>query len=661
MENADQVKKCLIFKCRAGSHAYGMAQPSSDLDLRGVFAAPRSQVIAPIPSLEHLTGEAGTDEVYYELSKFMNLVSTQSPNVLDLLWVSKEDIILDTEAWSILHRSRDQLLSKQIKYSYGGYANGEFRRMVSRARWHTSPLPVEPPKQTSFVTIGHNINLPDQVGMDDLFNGCWKAVSCGQDLFLLYPAQSGNWFNTDHSIKVVNQKPEGEPAAILKFERAKYEAAKKEHASYWTWVRNRNEQRSAIEKEMGYDGKNAAHLVRILRTASEVLRSGQMQVRRHDKKELLEIRNGEWSLDKVRDEVNRLEEELNQAARVSTLPERVAMERVSELTVEVYEAAWWQQRAATAVQVKGDDTQFVPPPRDRIVVLDVEGTGKSSGERRSVEIGLVEIIAGVRTGRVFHSYLNPMTNSSYHAAQIHGLTDEFLSTQPTLEQVGREMLNFIGESPIIAHGAASDLSMLNYDLGKAGLPLLPQEQMYCSEKIARQIFPGVTLGLDSLCVTLGIDKSVRDVKGHGALLDASLLTDCVLKMMELPGYFEIRTPMHPKSKVAAKRKTTSPVEIEMAPCGTKVIIKHREYGSTVVDIPEYPLDTHEVYLTARALIIRPIAVEGEERHPAPHNPRGPSIVTMAKEQIVRIWTDKDGEKTDVQQQEPHFEIGGLRL
>lgn len=165
----------------------------------------------------------------------------------------------------------------------------------------------------------------------------------------------------------------------------------------------------------------------------------------------------------------------------------------------------------------------------REVVFDTETTGlnPATGDRL-VEIGCVELINRVETGRTFHCYFNPGRAMPFEAEQIHGLSDRFLSDKPLFADQVEALLDFIGDAPLVAHNASFDFSFLNWELGACGRPIIDMSRMVDTLLIARKAHPGAKHSLDALCARYGIDRSHR-VK-HGALLDAQLLAQLYVEL-----------------------------------------------------------------------------------------------------------------------------------
>lgn len=169
---------------------------------------------------------------------------------------------------------------------------------------------------------------------------------------------------------------------------------------------------------------------------------------------------------------------------------------------------------------------------NRQIALDTETTGLDpvKGGHRIVEIGCVEMINRVRTGRVFHTYLDPSREMPDEAFRIHGLSTNFLRGKAKFADVAVDLISFLDDSPLVIHNAAFDLKFLDFELGLIGFPALgPGREVIDTLMIARQKFPGAPASLDALCKRFNIDLSTRTK--HGALLDAELLADMYLELM----------------------------------------------------------------------------------------------------------------------------------
>lgn len=165
----------------------------------------------------------------------------------------------------------------------------------------------------------------------------------------------------------------------------------------------------------------------------------------------------------------------------------------------------------------------------REIVLDTETTGLNplQGDRM-VEIGCVEIVNRLPTGNVFHRYFNPERDMPDEAAQVHGLTNDFLADKPVFAAEVDMFLDFVADAPLVIHNAPFDMGFINAELVRCGFKSIPMSRAVDTLPMARRMFPGAPASLDALCKRFGVDLSSRDF--HGALLDARLLADVYLEL-----------------------------------------------------------------------------------------------------------------------------------
>lgn len=166
----------------------------------------------------------------------------------------------------------------------------------------------------------------------------------------------------------------------------------------------------------------------------------------------------------------------------------------------------------------------------REIVFDTETTGlNAGGGDRLVEIGCVELVNRVETGRVFHAYFNPERPMPPEAQAVHGLSDAFLADKPLFADVVDELLEFLGtDAKLVAHNAMFDFGFVDAELVRLKRLPLDRTRMIDTVAMARRMHPGAKHSLDALCTRYGIDRSHR-VK-HGALLDAELLAQLYVEM-----------------------------------------------------------------------------------------------------------------------------------
>lgn len=178
----------------------------------------------------------------------------------------------------------------------------------------------------------------------------------------------------------------------------------------------------------------------------------------------------------------------------------------------------------------------------REVVLDTETTGLNPDKGdRLVEIGAIELVNHIPTGQTFHSYLNPMLKSEMpeESFKIHGLSTDFLSNKPLFSEIIEKLINFVGGSKLIIHNAKFDIGFINYEIQRLEnsnkdiyerLPYreITYEKVVDTLEIAKNLYPGKSVSLDSLCIKFGINNKRKG--NHGALIDSEILSEVYLEL-----------------------------------------------------------------------------------------------------------------------------------
>jgi DNA polymerase-3 subunit epsilon len=167
----------------------------------------------------------------------------------------------------------------------------------------------------------------------------------------------------------------------------------------------------------------------------------------------------------------------------------------------------------------------------REIVLDTETTGLDPYQgHRLIEIGCVELLNRMPTGKIFHYYVHPDRDIPEEAFRVHGISLEALKDKPRFHEIADELLEFLGDAPLVIHNAAFDLGFINAELERASRPLLDRTRLIDTLLLARRKYPGGSNRLDDLCVRYRIDASHRTK--HGALLDAELLAEVYIELIE---------------------------------------------------------------------------------------------------------------------------------
>jgi predicted nucleotidyltransferase len=279
-----------IFYTRAGSRAYGLNTATSDEDFRGVFMGAPGNLLGLFP-VEHC--ELSGDNMLYELRKFILLARDCNPNIIELLFMSEEDILWQDEWWGRIKEQRELFLSRKAKHTFSGYAMAQLKKIRGHNRWLNDPKPVEAPEAAKYLNTKHI----DGLGHREVFD------------------------------------------------QVAYETALKQWRQYWEWKENRNQTRAALEESHGYDTKHAMHLIRLLRMGTEIMRGEGVHVRRADREDLLAIRNGALSYDELVAMAEEYERQLENLYRTSDLPHAPDVVKIDRLLIGIYRDFWAQRRA----------------------------------------------------------------------------------------------------------------------------------------------------------------------------------------------------------------------------------------------------------------------------------------------------------------------------
>lgn len=218
----------------------------------------------------------------------------------------------------------------------------------------------------------------------------------------------------------------------------------------------------------------------------------------------------------------------------------------------------------------------------REIVIDTETTGldPASGDRL-IEVGCVEIVNRIPTGREFHRYLNPERDIHGDAVAVHGLTAEFLKDKPLFKDIADALLDFVADAPLVAHNAAFDMAVLNAELQRLAKPSLSRNPVVDTLALARRRHPAGPNSLDALCKRYGIDNSQRTK--HGALMDSVLLANVYVELLGerqatlgLGGAGAVETAAQSRANPARPRQPPLPSRVDAA-----AERAHREFVATL--------------------------------------------------------------------------------
>lgn len=288
-----------IFMTRSGSHAYGTNIEGSDEDYRGVCIPPLRYHFGFVNQFEQQVQNEPVDKTVFALKKFAQLAADCNPNIIEVLFTDSSDYVVTTCWGDELIANREMFLSKKARHTFSGYAYSQLKRIKTHRNWLLNP-PKEPPTR-----LQHGLPENTKITKTDL--GLIQALS-------------------DEQLKELSD----EAQHYYYLERS-YQNQLREWNQYQDWKKNRNPKRAELEARFGLDTKHALHLIRLQRMCKEILNGQSVIVKRPDAEELLSIRRGAWSYDKLIEESERLDAECEEAYKTSTLPhgaDRVAIDNL---------------------------------------------------------------------------------------------------------------------------------------------------------------------------------------------------------------------------------------------------------------------------------------------------------------------------------------------
>lgn len=329
-----------------GSHAYGLNTETSDLDVKGVAIPPKDYFLGMkgFEQAEYKDVDQNAEAVVYDIRKFCSLAADCNPNIIEVLWADPESYFYMTPLGRRLIDMREVFISKKAKFTFSGYAHAQLKRIQLHHKWirygdtfveptrslfglKDEPLIPKNQLDAANASIQKQLdrwNLKDMTDLEPdvrlfvqkMMADLLSEISVAMDDNLWIGAARTLGFN-DNLIEILDKE-------------RRYIAAKRDWEHYLEWKRNRNPVRAALEEKFGFDTKHGMHLVRLRRMGREILETGKVNVKRiEDRDELLSIRNGAWSLDKL-NEFNAHEEEAMNAlyakSKIQKSPDRAEID-----------------------------------------------------------------------------------------------------------------------------------------------------------------------------------------------------------------------------------------------------------------------------------------------------------------------------------------------
>lgn len=352
--NLKWLKDNTIFLTVVGSQSYGLATETSDIDYKGTAIPPKNYFTGFLDNFEQAEFKTpNPDCCIFNLVKWMALACDNNPSVIEVLWTDPKFYVITSKYWDKIVEHRDKFLSTNVRWRFSGYAIQQLKKLKRHYRWLKDP-PVAPPNRKEFDLPEHFVLPKNQ--LEAAFALIEKKIdSWNPDLSMVSDSERINIMNkiTDVMVDIVGASLyldkdklwQAAAASIgmksnfieLIIKEREYKAKKAEWDSYCKWRLTRNIKRAEIEAKVGYDGKDAAALVRLMRMAKEILSTGKVIVERPDREDLLAIKNGLWTYEQVIEFAEKWDKDLDDYYKSSKLPKEPDRKFINYLCSEIVE------------------------------------------------------------------------------------------------------------------------------------------------------------------------------------------------------------------------------------------------------------------------------------------------------------------------------------
>lgn len=341
----DSVKKngWLIFETVAGSRSYGLDTPTSDTDIRGVFILPKEQFYS-LNYIPQVSNESN-DIVYYELKRFIELLSTNNPNIIEMLNMPEKCIVFRSDIMDLIRPSI--FLSKLCEQTFANYALSQIKKAYGLEKKILNPVDKERKSVLDFCFVYANGNLQllkKHLQKNNLYQEKFGLASIDhwRDSYNLFYSETFLYkgiMQKDTANDVsISSIPKGEnPVAVLYFNKDGYSAYCKKYKQYWEWVEKRNDARyiNTMSHGKNYDSKNMMHVFRLLYMAKEIAISGKVNVLRNDRDFLFSIKEGAFEYETLLKMAEDVQSELPALYAASMLQDEPDMGIINKLLVKI--------------------------------------------------------------------------------------------------------------------------------------------------------------------------------------------------------------------------------------------------------------------------------------------------------------------------------------
>jgi hypothetical protein len=337
----------IILEAIMGSQAYGTALPTSDQDIRGIFILPENDLFG-MDFTEQVSDEKN-DIVFYEIRRFLQLLLTNNPTIMELLNIPEDCIVSKHPVFDKIYEYRNQFITKKCKSSFGGYAVEQIRKARGLNKKMMQPVEKERKSPLDFCYVITDTGYGSTELSKFLSQKGWKQEDCGlvnipnmKEVYALFHDENHHFkgiIKKENSDDIaLSSVPEGiKPAATLTYNKDGFSSYCKKYREYWEWVEKRNPVRynQNVEIGKGYDSKNMMHCHRLLDMAIEIGEGRGINVRRPNREELLSIRKGDFEYEKLLEDAEAKIKRMDKIYEKSDLPEEIDAQLVNNLLIDI--------------------------------------------------------------------------------------------------------------------------------------------------------------------------------------------------------------------------------------------------------------------------------------------------------------------------------------
>jgi hypothetical protein len=340
----------LLLKGISGSRAQQLHSAASDTDIKGIFVLPQKELygLHYVPQLSNETN----DEVYYEVGRFIDLLSKNNPNIMELLGTPSQSVLFRHPLMSLVRV--EDFLSKLCKDTFAGYAATQVKKAKGLNKKIHRPMDEERKTVLDFCfVVEGNGSIPVQQWLS---NHGYAQEHCGltnlphfKDVYLLYhdPNLRGIVSGEQANDVQLSSIPKGlSSLAVMNFNKDGYSVYCKEYNEYWEWVTKRNEERyqNTLTHGKNYDAKNMMHTFRLLSMAEEIATEHTIIVERKDREFLLKVRSGFFEYEDLLKMVAEKLERIDELYIHADLPDMPDEKKAEEILVEIRERFYQTQK-----------------------------------------------------------------------------------------------------------------------------------------------------------------------------------------------------------------------------------------------------------------------------------------------------------------------------